>query len=67
MEIRIKFSAVVYIKGDTMDEIRDKWLNMNLFSDEAQKNGVLFDDHVLILDADTNEDVSYEFLHGEHP
>jgi hypothetical protein len=61
MEIRIKFSADVYIKGDTLDEIRHKWGNLNLFSDETVENGVTFDEHLLIEDADTHEDVSHDF------
>ena len=61
MEIRIKFSADVYIQGDSLDEIRDKWTSMNLFSEEAHENGVSFDDHLLIEDSETGEDVAYEF------
>lgn len=61
MELRIKFSADVYIQGETLDEIRDKWTSMNLWSDEAVENGVSFDDHLLIENAETHEDVEYEF------
>ena len=61
MEVRIKFSADVYIQGETLDEIRDKWTSMNLWSDEAVENGVSFDDHLLIENAETYEDVEYEF------
>jgi hypothetical protein len=61
MEVRIKFSADVYIQGKTLDEIRDKWTSMNLWSDEAVENGVSFDDHLLIENAETYEDVEHEF------
>lgn len=44
-----------------MDEVRDKWENMPLFSDEARQNGVEFLDIDAIEDANTYKDLSYEF------
>lgn len=66
MKLRIKFSADVYIEGDSLGEIRHKWGNLNLFSDEAFENGVTFDEHLLIEDADTHEDVSHDFWDCEN-
>ena len=65
MEVRIKFSADVTLTGETLEKIKDKWINMNLFSDEANDNGVSFNEHLLIEDANTGEDVSYEFWHKD--
>ena len=58
MEVRFKFSADVYIKGDNMQEIRNKWEELNLFSWEAYDNGAVFCETLLIEDAETCEDLT---------
>lgn len=35
MEVRIEFKSVIYLKGDSLKEIAQKWDKMELFSDEA--------------------------------
>lgn len=44
-----------------MDEVRDKWLSMPLFSDEARQNSVNFLDIDAVEDANTYKDLSDEF------
>lgn len=39
MEVRFTFSADVYIKADSLQEARDKFLEMRLLSDEANEHG----------------------------
>jgi hypothetical protein len=65
MELRIKFSAEVVISGDNIDEIRSKWENMPLFSEEAdEKYGADFCEVLLVDDEDFN-DLTHEFEYGE--
>ena len=40
MEVRIKFSADVYIKGDNMAEVREKFENLALFSADALEEAI---------------------------
>ena len=63
-EVRITFRSEVYIKGETMDEIRDKWEEVGLFSDDALKNyNAEFVELVSVEDAETYEDLHKEFSH----
>ena len=57
-EVRIKFSADVYIKGMNMAEIRDKFETMALFDANAD---VEFNEILLVEDADTNQDLMEEW------
>ena len=61
MEVRIKFSADLVIEGDTLDEVRQKWEAMPLFSEDANECGVEFCETLLIEDADTYESLDNEF------
>ena len=62
MEVRIKFSADVYIKGDNMAEIREKFESMPLFSADALEEGSAeYCETLLIEDADTYDDLSHEY------
>lgn len=63
-EVRIKFSASVYIKGKTMREIREKWENCTLLPTDGTEDGDVFyefDERLLVEDAETYEDLSKEF------
>lgn len=60
-EVRIKFSASVYIKGKTMREIREKWENCTLLSEDTDDVFHEFDERLLVEDAETYEDLSKEF------
>ena len=65
MELRIKFSAEVLISGDNINEIRSKWEEIPLFSEEAEeKYGADFCEVLLVDDEDFN-DLTHEFEYGE--
>lgn len=62
MEARIKFSADVYIKGDSMKEIRDKWEMLPLFSGKAlEEASAEFSEVLLVEDAETNKDLQKQW------
>ena len=61
MKVRIAFRSDVIIEGETMKDVREKWENMTLFSNEAEKADVSFLDIDCIEDADTYDDVEREF------
>ena len=63
-EVRITFRSEVYIKGETIEEIRDKWDELGLFSADALENHYAeFVELVSVEDAETYEDLSKEFSH----
>jgi hypothetical protein len=61
MEVRIKFSADIYIKGESMREIKEKFESMPLFTAEALDNFVEYSETLLIEDANTYKDLSDEW------
>ena len=61
MEVRIKFDADIVITGDTMEQVRSKFENMPLWSEEAKACGVEFSEIQLIEDADTYKDLADEY------
>lgn len=61
IEVRIKFSASVYIKGKTMREIREKWENCELLPQDTDDVFHEFDERLLVEDAKTYKDLSKEF------
>lgn len=68
-EVRIKFAASVYIKGETMQEIREKWENCTLLPSDGTEDGDVFyeyDERLLVEDAETCKDVSKEFDNYEN-
>ena len=60
MEVRFKFSADLVIDGESLDQIRQKWENLPLFSQEAQNCGIEFCETMLIEDSETYKDLSNE-------
>ena len=63
MEVRFKFSADIYIKGENMDEVRRKFESIPLFSEEANKEcGVEFCELLLVEEAETNQDLYDEYI-----
>jgi flavin-dependent dehydrogenase len=60
-DVRIKFTADIVISGEDINDVVKKWLNLPLFSEEAQKCGVEFGEVVLVEDANTYDDISTEF------
>ena len=61
MVVRFKFDADLYIEGEDMREIRNKFESIPLFSNEAIKCGVEFGELFLVEDGDTNEDLMKEY------
>lgn len=61
MEVRIKFSADVYIKGKNMAEIKSKFEELPLWSDEAKECGAEFNELLLVDDAKTYEDLRNKY------
>ena len=61
MEVRITFRSEVYISGENMAEIRDKWESMNLYEKD---NGVGFVEINTVEDAETYNDMMQEFYHA---
>ena len=58
MEVRITFRSEVYIKGETLDEIRNKWQELPLYSGEALEDASAeFIEVVSVEDAETYEDL----------
>ena len=55
MEVRIKFSASVVIKGKNLSDIRSKWENLSLWSEEAQKCSAEFCEVELVDDENYND------------
>jgi hypothetical protein len=58
MEVRITYRSEVYIKGDSLEEIKDKWEALNLTSQEGNSN---FVELCSVEDAETYEDLENEF------
>lgn len=60
MEVIITYLSAVYIKGDSLVEIRDKWDALNLTSQEGNSE---FVELCSVEDADSHEDLENEFKH----
>ena len=62
MEVRIKFSGEVYIKGENMSEIKSKFEMLPLFSADAlEDNSAEFGEILLVEDAETYKDLREEY------
>jgi hypothetical protein len=60
--VRIKFSADLIIDADSLDEAREKWEGLPLWSEEAKECAVEFSEVLLVEDADTYEDIMDNWL-----
>lgn len=58
MEVRITYRSEVYIKGDSLKEIKEKWDALNLTSQEGNSE---FVELCSVEDAETYEDLEEEF------
>ena len=63
MEVRIKFDADLIITGENLQEVREKFEGMNLWSDEAKSCLVEFSEIQLVEDAETYEDLMKDYNH----
>ena len=62
MVARICFRSEIYVEGETMDEIRSKWYNVDLFAGEAANMGASFLDVEVVEDGETYDDLTSDFL-----
>lgn len=58
MEVAIRFSAVAYVSGENLDEIKAKWDAMPLFADGVE---VEFGDVDSVENTEDFEDLTEEF------
>ena len=67
MEVRITWRSEVYIKGDNLAEIKEKWEELNLMPIIGNDDVVGFDfvELVSVEDADTYEDMMGDFENAE--
>lgn len=61
MEARITFRSEIFIEGETLEEIHEKWLNMNLYSEEVKECACDYVDIESIENADNYEDLEREW------
>jgi hypothetical protein len=62
MEVRIKFSADIYIKGENMAEVKSKFEQFPIFSADALEEGnVEYSETLLVEDAETYKDLMDEY------
>lgn len=65
MEVRITFRSEVFIEGDNMKEIREKFEELPLYSADALENASAdFCEVVSVEDTETSEDLENEFYHA---
>ena len=63
MEVRFTFRGEVYISGDTMEEIKEKWESFPLFSDVAvEEYNADFVELETVENAETYEDLDKEYI-----
>lgn len=63
MEVRITFRSEVYIKGDTLEEIKDKWEELPLYSGEALEDADAdFVELISVENANTHEDLISKWI-----
>ena len=62
MKVAFKFDAYLYLEGENMAEIREKFESMPLFSADALEEGnAEFCELLLVEDAETNKDLMNEY------
>lgn len=62
MEVRITFRSEIYIEGDNLGEIKDKWEEIPLYSPEAEKSDVDFIEVLTVEDADDYSDLMSKWI-----
>ena len=63
MEVRVIYRSEVYIKGDTIEDIKRTWENINLEHVEHKENVIDygFVELIAVEDADSYEDLTSKF------
>jgi hypothetical protein len=64
MKVRLVFTSEIYLEGDSMSEIREKWENFpTIYSTDAVEQGDAgFCDLVAVEDGETFDNVETEFF-----
>lgn len=63
MEVRVRFQADVYIEGDTLEEIKEKWEEMPIFcADALEDYGADISETISAMNTENLEDCTKEFL-----
>lgn len=63
MEVRFTFRGEVYISGDTMEEIKEKWESLPLFSDVAvEEYDADFVELETVENAENYDDLMNDFI-----
>lgn len=60
MEARITFRSEIYISGDSISEIREKWEEMPIFCVEALDNSAQVIDTCSVEDAETFKEIDLD-------
>ncbi len=61
VKVRIKFSADLIVEADTLQEAKNKWEDMPLWSEDAKECGVEYSETLLIEDAETYDDLTNQW------
>lgn len=61
MEVRIKFSADIYIEGKDLKEVKSKFEEMPIFCVEALDCGAEYSETLLVENAETCDDLETEW------
>lgn len=61
IEVRITFRSEIFITGKSLEEIKKKWQELGIFSNEALDNSANFVDLIWAERVDDNKDVTREF------
>ena len=61
MKVRFKFDADLVIAGTNMEEVKEIWFNLPLFSKEAMECSAEFCEILLVEDAETYDDLMDEY------
>ena len=57
MEVRITFRSEIYIEGDNLKDIKEKWESIPLYSQDAEKADADFIELISVEDADTHKNL----------
>ena len=61
MKVRIAFRSDIVLEGETMQEIKEAWDSLPLYSEEACNKGMEFLEMDAVEDGDTNEDLMHQW------
>ena len=57
MEVRITFRSEIYIEGNNLKDIKEKWESLPLYSQDAEKADADFIELMSVEDADTHKNL----------